>query len=99
MAEFSGGQRWLLAVFILFEIVFEVNKYKFINLVIFMAALIILGFILISTAISAVTEEYRIENCKKTAERREQRKADKAEKQLKKESEAVSEENNNEQNK
>lgn len=99
MAEFSGGQRWLLAIFILFEIVFEVNKYKFIILVIFMAALIILGFILISTAISAVTEEYRIENCKKTAERREQRKADKAEKQLKKENEAVSEENSNEQNK
>lgn len=89
----------MLAVFILFEIIVEVNKYKFIILVIFMAALIILGFILISTAISAVTEEARIESCKKTEERREQRKADKAEKQLKKESEAVSEENNNEQNK
>lgn len=89
----------MLAVFILFEIIVEVNKYKFIILVIFMAALIILGFILISTAISAVTEEYRIENCKKTAERREHRKDDKAEKQLKNEIEAVSEENNDEQNK
>lgn len=89
----------MLAVFILFEIIVEVNKCKFIILVIFMAALIILGFILISTAISAVTEESRMENCRKTAERRKQRKADKAEKQLKKESEAVSEENSNEQNK
>lgn len=89
----------MLAVFILFEIIVEVNKYKFIILVIFMAALIILGFILISTAISAVTEEARIESCKKTEERIKQRKAAKEEKQLKKESEAVSEENNNEQNK
>lgn len=89
----------MLAVFILFEIIVEVNKYKFIILVIFMAALIILGFILISTAISAVTEEARIESCKKTEERIKHRKAAKEEKRLKKESEAVSEENNNEQNK
>lgn len=89
----------MLAVFILFEIIVEVNKYKFIILVIFMAALIILGFILISTAISAVTEEARIESCKKTEERIKQRKAAKEEKRLKNESEAVSEENNNEQNK
>lgn len=89
----------MLAVFILFEIIVEVNKCKFIVLVIFMAALIILGFILMSTAISAVTEEARIESCRKTEERRKQRKAAKAEKQLKKESEAVLEENNDEQNK
>lgn len=90
----------MLAVFILFEIIVEVNKCKFINLVIFMAALIILGFILISTAISAVTEESRLENCRKTAERRKQRKADiEKKKQLKEEGKAIQEESGNEQNK
>lgn len=89
----------MLAVFILFEIIVEVNKCKFIILVIFMTALIILGFILISTAISAVTEEARIESCKKTEEHRKQRKAAKEEKRLKKEREAVQEDSSDEQNK
>lgn len=89
----------MLAVFILFEIIVKVNKYKFIFLVIFMAALIILGFILISTAISAVTEDYRIEQCRKTAERIEQRKADREKKRLQKENKAVREESSDEQNK
>ena len=94
----------MLAVFILFEIIVEVNKCKFIILVIFMKALIILGFILISTTISAVTEDFRLEQCRKTVERREKRKADrehrKAErekkKQLKEERRTIQEENSDE---
>ena len=62
-----------------------------------MKALIILGFILISTTISAVTEDFRLEQCRKTIERREKRKADREKKkQLKEERVAIQEENSDE---